>query len=87
MPTQHQLPGLPSNEKVEDMTFDLPQPSPIKGYPELRWAGKRPFSSTHFYPAQLKEQYGDPVDGWMNRTYWGIDLLFAPTCGKEYRRG
>lgn len=28
---------------------------PIKGFPELRWTGKRPFKSTMYYPAQLKE--------------------------------
>ncbi len=27
---------------------------PIKGYPMLNWRGKRPFTSTQYYPAQLK---------------------------------
>ena len=34
---------------------------PIKGYPMLNWRGKRPFTSTQFYPAQLKETYGEEV--------------------------
>lgn len=38
--------------------FELQKPV-IKGYPELRWTGKRPYSSTQFFPAQLKERYGN----------------------------
>ena len=74
MNKQHYIPGKAPQEKVEQMTFELPTPQPIKGFPELRWAGKRPFTSTHYFPAQLKERYGDPVDGWMNRIYWGDNL-------------
>lgn len=37
------LPITSSSQKVEDIAFDLPQPEPIKGFPELRWNGKRPF--------------------------------------------
>ena len=36
---------------------------PIKGYPMLNWRGKRPFTSTQYYPAQLKEVHGEEVDG------------------------
>lgn len=81
------LPGTSpkKEEKVEDMTFSLPQPEPIKGFPELRWTGKRPFTSTHYYPAQLKERYGDPVDGWMNRIYWGDNLQVMSHLLKEFR--
>jgi site-specific DNA-methyltransferase (adenine-specific)/adenine-specific DNA-methyltransferase len=32
---------------------------PIKGYPMLNWRGKRPFTSTQYYPAQLKEVHGE----------------------------
>lgn len=32
---------------------------PIRGQPMLRWAGKRPFTSTQFFPAQEKERHGD----------------------------
>lgn len=85
--SQHNLPGTSpkKEEKVEDMTFSLPQPEPIKGFPELRWTGKRPFTSTHYYPAQLKERYGDPVDGWMNRIYWGDNLQVMSHLLKEFR--
>ncbi|MBD5648154.1 MAG: site-specific DNA-methyltransferase [Desulfovibrio sp.] len=72
-------------QNVEQITFDLPQPEPIKGFPELRWTGKRPFTSTHYYPAQLKERYGDPVDGWMNRIYWGDNLQVMSHLLKEFR--
>lgn len=88
MTPQNNLPDTPSpkkEENVEDMTFDLPQPEPIKGFPELRWTGKRPFTSTHYYPAQLKERYGDPVDGWMNRIYWGDNLQVMSHLLKEFR--
>lgn len=34
---------------------------PIKGYPMLNWRGKRPFTSTQYYPAQLKEVHGEEV--------------------------
>ena len=82
---QLNLPGTSPKEHVEDMTFSLPQPEPIKGFPELRWAGKRPFTSTHYFPAQLKEQYGDPVKGWMNRIYWGDNLQVMSHLLKEFR--
>ena len=85
MPTQQKLPGTAPAEKVEDMKFDLPRPEPIKGYPELRWQGKRPFTSTQYYPAQLKERYGDPLDGWMNRIYWGDNLQVMSHLLKEFR--
>lgn len=87
MMSQHNLPGTSprKEEKVENMTFSLPQPEPIKGFPELRWTGKRPFTSTHYYPAQLKERYGDPVDGWMNRIYWGDNLQVMSHLLKEFR--
>lgn len=29
----------------------------------LNWRGKRPFTSTQYYPAQLKEVHGEEVDG------------------------
>ena len=59
---------------------------PIKGFPELRWAGKRPFTGTAYYPAQLKETYGEPAeDGWMNKLYWGDNLQVMSHLLKEYR--
>ena len=40
------------------MTFEFDKRPTIKGYPELRWTGKRPYESTQYYPAQLRERYG-----------------------------
>jgi len=65
---------------VDGYTFE-----PIKGYPMLRWKGKRPFTSTQFYPAQLKENHGEPVNGWMNRIYWGDNLQVMSHLLKEFR--
>ncbi|MBK24686.1 MAG: site-specific DNA-methyltransferase [Halobacteriovorax sp.] len=72
-----------SEEKinVEEFKFE-----PIKGYPMLNWKGKRPFSSTQYYPAQLKERYGDENhDGWMNKLFWGDNLQVMSHLLKEYR--
>ncbi len=58
---------------------------PIRGYPELRWTGKRPFTGTPYYPAQLKESYGDDIDGWWNKIYWGDNLQVMSHLLKDYR--
>lgn len=69
---------------VEEYKFeDLP---PIKGFPELRWRGKQPFTRTNFYPAQLKETYGEADDkGWMNKIFWGDNLQVMSHLLKKYR--
>lgn len=69
-------------DSVEHYKFDY---EPIQGYPELRWRGKRPFRTTQYYPAQLKEAYGEPVNGWMNRIYWGDNLQVMSHMLKEFR--
>lgn len=71
-------------ESVEDFKFD-PYNSEIKGYPTLRWRGKRPFLSTKYYPAQLKETYGDDQDGWLNKIFWGDNLQVMSHLLKKYR--
>ncbi len=58
---------------------------PIKGYPMLHWRGKRPFTSTQYYPAQLKEVYGEEVNGWRNKIYWGDNLQVMSHLLKEFR--
>jgi adenine-specific DNA-methyltransferase len=58
---------------------------PIKGYPMLNWRGKRPFSSTQYYPAQLKEIHGEEVDGWRNKIYWGDNLQVMSHLLKQFR--
>lgn len=62
----------------------------IKGFPELRWTGKRPYRSTQYYPAQLRESYGDPSVGpdgkpWMSKIYWGDNLQVMSHLLKDYR--
>jgi DNA modification methylase len=71
-----------NHEAFETFEFDLP---PIRGFPELRWAGKRPFKSTQYFPAQKKESYGDPTDGWWNRIYWGDNLQVMSHLLREFR--
>ncbi|MGD9563075.1 MAG: site-specific DNA-methyltransferase [Pyrinomonadaceae bacterium] len=66
-------------------TVDKYEFEPIKGYPMLYWKGKRPFTSTQYYPAQLKETYGGDVNGWRNRIYWGDNLQVMSHLLKEFR--
>ena len=66
-------------------SFEFEQRKPIKGYPELHWTGKRPYTSTQYYPAQLKESFGEPKDGWMNKIFWGDNLQVMSHMLKEYR--
>lgn len=58
---------------------------PIKGYPMLNWRGKRPFNSTQFFPAQLKEVHGEEVDGWRNKIFWGDNLQVMSHLLKGFR--
>ena len=67
-------------DSVEKYKFE-----PIKGYPMLNWHGKRPFTSTQYYPAQKKEVYGEEVNGWINKIFWGDNLQVMSHLLKEYR--
>ena len=80
METQTQLNVSEPIDTVETYKFD-----PIQGEPMLHWKGKRPFQSTQFYPAQLKETYGEEVDGWRNKIYWGDNLQVTSHLLKTYR--
>ena len=65
--------------------FEFERPV-IKGYPELRWTGKRPYTSTQFFPAQLKEKYGDADStGWINKIFWGDNLQVMSHLLKKFR--
>ncbi|MDY5102144.1 MAG: site-specific DNA-methyltransferase [Agathobacter sp.] len=66
-------------------SFEFEQRKPIKGYPELHWTGKRPYTSTQYYPAQLKESFGEPKNGWMNKIFWGDNLQVMSHLLKEFR--
>lgn len=72
-------------EGAQLASVDKYQFEPIQGYARLHWEGKRPFRSTQYYPAQLKETYGEPVDGWMNRIFWGDNLQVMSHLLKEFR--
>lgn len=68
-------------QNIEQYKFE-----PIKGFPMLNWKGKRPYTSTQYYPAQLKESYGEPDEtGWMNKIFWGDNLQVMSHLLKEYR--
>lgn len=67
-------------KSVETFEFE-----PIKGHPMLHWKGKRPFTSTEFYPAQLKETYGEETNGWLNKIFWGDNLQVMSHLLKKYR--
>ena len=69
-------------ESVEKFEFEQ---EPIKGQPELRWRGKRGFNSTQYYPAEQKETYGEDVNGWINKLYWGDNLQVMSHLLKHYR--
>ena len=79
---------------TENNTLDLPEENhqegvikfePIKGYPMLNWKGKRPFTSTRYYPAQLKEQHGEAVNDWLNKIFWGDNLQVMSHLLREFR--
>lgn len=69
----------------EQLTFEFEQRPTIKGFPELRWTGKRPYRSTQYYPAQLRESYGEAQSGWINKIFWGDNLQVMSHLLKEYR--
>lgn len=69
-----------STTNVEKYEFE-----PIKGYPMLNWRGKRPFTSTQYYPAQLKEVHGEEMDGWRNKIFWGDNLQVMSHLLKQFR--
>lgn len=72
-------------ENGEQLTFEFEQRPTIKGFPELRWTGKRPYRSTQYYPAQLRETYGKEQNGWINKIFWGDNLQVMSHLLKEYR--
>lgn len=74
--------GKEKIEAFETFNFEL---EPIRGFPELRWTGKRPFTSTQYFPAQLKEEYGHSVKGWWNKIFWGDNLQVMSHLLREFR--
>ena len=80
METQPQFNIAEPIDTVETYEFE-----PIQGEPMLHWAGKRPYKSTLYYPDQLKETYGEEVNGWRNKIYWGDNLQVMSHLLKTYR--
>lgn len=72
-------------EQMQIETFEFEKKKPIKGYPELHWTGKRPYESTQYFPAQLRERYGEEQNGWINKIFWGDNLQVMSHMLKEYR--
>ena len=68
-------------ESVETLEFE-----PIQGYPMLRWKGKRLLPSPHnTIPPNSKKTYGEEVDDWRNKIYWGDNLQVMSHLLKAYR--
>ena len=73
------------NEQLTLETYEFEKRKPIKGFPELHWTGKRPFESTQYFPAQLKEKYGEEKENWINKIFWGDNLQVMSHMLKEFR--
>lgn len=69
----------------EQTVFEFAKLPTIKGYPELRWTGKRPYINEEHYPAQLRESYGEPQNAWLNKIYWGDNIQVMNHLLKEFR--
>ena len=69
----------------DQLTFEFKERPTIKGFPELRWTGKRPYNSTQYFPAQLRERYGEEQDGWINKIFWGDNLQVMSHMLKDFR--
>lgn len=76
--------GIKTEKKTPTTVSDF-RFAPIKGQPMLQWRGKRPFTSTSYFPAQEKEQHGEEVDGWLNKIFWGDNIQVMSHLLKEYR--
>lgn len=73
------------SEQLTIDNYEFEARKTIKGFPELHWTGKRPFRSTQYFPAQLREKYGEEKDGWINKIFWGDNLQVMSHMLKEYR--
>lgn len=75
-----------TNTEINVDEYKFEKLPPIKGYPELRWRGKVPFTYTRFFPAQRKEIYGQPDENnWLNKIFWGDNLQVMSHLLKHYR--
>ena len=84
MSSEQQTLGV-EKAQVGETKVDKYEFEPIQGFPMLNWKGKRPFRSTQFYPAQLKEAHGSAVDNWRNKIFWGDNIQVMSHLLKDYR--
>lgn len=84
---------MPEEIKPREL-FEFDATKPIKGFPEIWWKGKRPYTSTQYFPAQKKERYGSSKefvdkDGktkdWINKIFWGDNIQVMSHLLKEFR--
>lgn len=54
-------------------------------YPILQWKRKRKPEPIRYFPAQLKEQYGEAKEGWFNKIFLGDNIQVIGHLLKEYR--
>jgi len=82
------------SDRNEQISFEFEPKKTIKGYPELHWTGKRPFKSTVYYPAQLKEGHGEgksftdkngKTSTWLNKIFWGDNLQVMSHLLRDFR--
>lgn len=85
MGNENRRTGITKVEDCGNMTFELSIPRQTPGFPELHWTGKRPFVLAAYLPAEKKESYGDSVNGWMNRIYWGDNLQVMSHLLMEFK--
>lgn len=70
-------------KKTETTTFQKLEA--IRGRAMLEWYGKAAPKSIEWYPAQLKESYGNPNSKEFNRLYWGDNKQVLAHLLKEFR--
>ena len=84
---------MPEEIKPREL-FEFDATKPIKGFPEIWWKGKRPYTSTQYFPAQKKERYGSSkefvdkdgkVKDWINKIFWGDNIQVMSHLLKEFR--
>ena len=65
--------------------FKIPQPKISDDIPKLCWKNKHSISEIPYYPAQLRETYGQEQNGWINKIFWGDNLQVMSHMLKDYR--
>jgi len=84
--------------KSQPTQRELFEVAELPGRPMLHWHGKRPLQEIPYYPAQLRERYGDLPSprgrgaggegeghAWANRLYWGDNLQVMAHLLREFR--